>query len=413
MAKSYSVWLQQGNQNAYLDEQTHLIHDGRGNNLYQYKDGKLKAVSGSGFLTVQLNGRILDDLGNQMGFISDYSEFLRGASAKASPAAGASGAAAPAARTGAASSAAGSNTRSAAAAAPEKKKKTWILVLLIAVAIYLWLSQDGASGGKVYDSIAAAAVPVRQALLNHENKVTVRYRSETNSANTVLGEFSPAAKDVNTLFQLATEHTGNPNEGDQLQLWTHVSEYWISAEEKDKGYVITLTMNLNYYATKEQEEQLREKISSVVKSLNLSGKSDYEKIRAIYNWICNHVTYDYARLDDESYMMKYTAYNAAITGTAVCSGYAQLFYRLALSAGLEARIKMNDNHAWNLVKLGGQYYYCDSTWDSGMQESQYQYFLKGSLDFHLHVSSIRLGFANNSLYNVDRNLPVSATAYGR
>ena len=103
----------------------------------------------------------------------------------------------------------------------------------------------------------------------------------------------------------------------------------------------------------------------------------------------------------------------AITGTAVCSGYAQLFYRLALSAGLEARIKMNDNHAWNLVKLGGQYYYCDSTWDSGMQESQYQYFLKGSLDFHLHVSSIRLGFANNSLYNVDRNLPVSAVAYSR
>lgn len=61
---------------------------------------------------------------------------------------------------------------------------------------------------------------------------------------------------------------------------------------------------------------------------------------------------------------------------------------MALTAGLEARIKMNDNRAWNLVKIGRSYHYCDSAWDSGKSESRYRYFLKGTGDFQLHPSSL-------------------------
>ena len=62
---------------------------------------------------------------------------------------------------------------------------------------------------------------------------------------------------------------------------------------------------------------------------------DYEKIKAIYDWLCTNVVYDYTNLNSPEYMLKHTAYAAAINHTAVCQGYAVLFYRLALECGIE------------------------------------------------------------------------------
>lgn len=43
-----------------------------------------------------------------------------------------------------------------------------------------------------------------------------------------------------------------------------------------------------------------------------------------------------------------------INKTAVCQGYASLFYRLALDAGVDTRVisgEAGGPHAWNIVKL--------------------------------------------------------------
>ena len=70
-------------------------------------------------------------------------------------------------------------------------------------------------------------------------------------------------------------------------------------------------------------------------------------------------------------------------GTAVCQGYSLLFYRLALELGVDARFiggytDDGEPHAWNIVKLGDEYYNLDSTWDAGYDESEYKYYLRGS-----------------------------------
>ena len=88
------------------------------------------------------------------------------------------------------------------------------------------------------------------------------------------------------------------------------------------------------------------------------------------------------------YMLKYTAYAAAIDKKAVCQGYANLFYRLANSAGIDCRIitgRGNSgsgwlDHAWNIVQMDDGKYYCvDVTWDEG--RSSHSYFLKGLTEF--------------------------------
>lgn len=102
--------------------------------------------------------------------------------------------------------------------------------------------------------------------------------------------------------------------------------------------------------------------------------------------MCSSISYDYDNLEDDTYMLKYTAYAALINRTAVCQGYANLFYRLALEAGVDARLITGTGngggHAWNIANLGDSYYYLDSTWDAG--RASYKYYLKGKTDFGDH-----------------------------
>lgn len=178
-----------------------------------------------------------------------------------------------------------------------------------------------------------------------------------------------------------TRFTGAPDEGD-YNILIFIKRDW-SYVQMDGRYEVTLKPT--YKTTLEQENALAAEINNVLSDLDLDGKSDYEKVCAIFDYICDNITYDYTHLDDETYKLKYTAYAALINKTAVCGGYAQLFYRMAAQAGVNVRYCDGQTsrgfHAWNLVILDGKAYYLDSTWDAGRDHSAYRYFLKGKTEF--------------------------------
>ena len=209
------------------------------------------------------------------------------------------------------------------------------------------------------------------------------------------------AQDVNALFKdllfCAMDHTGVPTEGDYLayQLGSYGGRFSYKYDTAG-NYFITFQYDLTYYDTFEQQEAMDTAVTSVLNQLNLAGKSDYEKICGIYDWMCDNITYDYTNLENESYLLKYTAYAALINRTAVCQGYANLFYRLALELGVDSRIisgtGITNNgrgpHAWNIVKLKNSYYDVDATWDASWRKAglDYKWFLKNETDFSVdHV----------------------------
>ncbi|HWT73718.1 MAG TPA: transglutaminase domain-containing protein [Mobilitalea sp.] len=151
--------------------------------------------------------------------------------------------------------------------------------------------------------------------------------------------------------------------------------------------VAKLTIDVNYETTLAQERVVDSKVASTLKSLKLTGSSDYDKVKKIHDYIINSAKYD------TSYQ-KYSAYDMFIYKTAVCEGYALTAYRLFVDAGLESRIITGTGkgqaHAWNLVKVDGQWYNIDLTWDdpitnTGEQVLRYDYFLKSTADFKDHV----------------------------
>ena len=192
---------------------------------------------------------------------------------------------------------------------------------------------------------------------------------------------------MHTIATQAEAHTGVSTEGDYI-MWQYGGWTANASGSSSNGvYNWTLTYMYEYYTTAEEESQVTSKVNQVLNNLNVKSTSDYEKIKAIYDYICANVDYDYDHLNDQTYKHQFTAYAALIQGTSVCQGYALLFYRMALELGVDARVisgtSKGEGHGWNIVKLGSKYYNADTTWDAG--RTSYTYFLKCPSNFPDHT----------------------------
>lgn len=196
------------------------------------------------------------------------------------------------------------------------------------------------------------------------------------------------------LFYEAMLHTGSPKEGDYL-LWHYAGDggnSWYQMWEQGGKQYVRYCFSIRYYTTAAQEQQVDKAVSDLLRSLELGGCTDYQKVKKIYDWICSNITYDYDGLDQgiQSSPLTWTAYKALTQGTSVCQGYASLFYRLALECGIDARVVSGvgngGGHGWNIVKLGSYYYNLDTTWDAiNVQYGcPYEYFLRCPANFADH-----------------------------
>lgn len=191
------------------------------------------------------------------------------------------------------------------------------------------------------------------------------------------------------IVEAAFAHTGVPTEGDYLR-WQFRKYQGSSGGDKVDGvYNLELTYSFSYYTTAAQEAELDEAVASLIDSLDMVG-SDYSKIKAIYDYVCENVSYDYEHKYSDAYTLKYTAYAALMNETAVCQGYALLLYRLALELGIDCRLISGEaggnSHSWNIALVDGAYYNLDATWDAGVDE--YSCFLvsDGNLSGHTRSS---------------------------
>lgn len=165
---------------------------------------------------------------------------------------------------------------------------------------------------------------------------------------------------------------------------------------------------VQYLTTREQEQMIGEKLQELIAVSDAARKTDFEKIWFVYNYILDHVEYDYT-------LANHSAYYALFEGKAVCEGCAALLYRFLSSVNIPCRIitgqGLRERHAWNIVKLEGSWYYLDVTWDiySGRRFRIWtppQWFLKGERFFTSHV---REAIYDNEAFNA--KYPVALADY--
>ena len=228
----------------------------------------------------------------------------------------------------------------------------------------------------VYNTIIEAGQYIRDSMELRVEEVCFKYRSSSEETDKLVAD----------IMREALKYTGKSKDGDYLMFQYSGYTYTMTGIQENDDFLYTIELHINYYTTKQQEDELDKKIDAVLTELALDGKTQYEKIYEIYSYICRNVSYDYNNLENDDYILKYTAYAAMINGTAVCQGYSNLFYRMALEAGLQARIVAgkanNEPHSWNIVEVDEMFYFLDTTWDS--EKNSYSYFLKGKQSFDDH-----------------------------
>ena len=113
---------------------------------------------------------------------------------------------------------------------------------------------------------------------------------------------------------------------------------------------------------------LAHKINEIVSQEIRLGMSDFEKEKAIHDYLVRNVEYDLIASQNSEFTVSSTAYGALIMGEAVCVGYSEAFMLIMEYLNIECHIIHGKasgviDHAWNLVKLDGEYYHIDVTWD--------------------------------------------------
>ena len=228
-----------------------------------------------------------------------------------------------------------------------------------------------------FNSMDEASLYLRGCLVNRSNIVSISFPTdETDGVSLVHG-----------LMNNALLYTGISYEGDYI-LYNGLSyhcSYHFSHDENDQRY-FHAKYTTSYFTTVQDEEIVTQKVQDILSSIILPGMSDYEKVAAIYDYVCSNISYDYTSPD--TYEYKYTTYAALIDHSSVCQGYASSLYRLINEAGISCHIISSQyelNHSWNAVCIDGLYYYMDATRDAG--NTSYQHFLLGINDFDYHTAS--------------------------
>lgn len=133
------------------------------------------------------------------------------------------------------------------------------------------------------------------------------------------------------------------------------------------------------------------KVYSIISNTITSDMTDYQKVKAIHDYIILNCAYDMRAIEDISSMPKasYHPEGCLLYNTCVCQGYAESFELFMNAFGIQNKLitgyatdadGQTISHAWNSVKLGKNWYHVDLTWDDPAPDAKgyvcYDYFLR-------------------------------------
>ncbi len=140
----------------------------------------------------------------------------------------------------------------------------------------------------------------------------------------------------------------------------------------------TMTAEERLTASTALEQQVQQMLGALTSSMTA-----FEKELALHDALCARCTYDTDTAAGNDPLRTaphaFTVYGALVEGKAVCEGYARAMQYLLNRAGIEATVVSGSDsaghaHLWNAVRLDGDWYYLDATWNDTEEIPTYTYF---------------------------------------
>lgn len=133
---------------------------------------------------------------------------------------------------------------------------------------------------------------------------------------------------------------------------------------------------------------VEQSVPALAAYLAQAGSGEITKARALYRWIAGHIDYDVAGFRAGSYG-DLSPEGVLRSRSSVCEGYARLAEALGTAMGLQVQVVPGwskgygytsgqrfdgpTNHAWNAVRIDGQWRLMDATWGAGYLDEQTQF----------------------------------------
>ncbi len=176
--------------------------------------------------------------------------------------------------------------------------------------------------------------------------------------------------------------------------------------ESEKSIKNSLRASGDILSSNEDLKAFTEQIIS-----NANAKTDYEKILAIHDWICDNIYYDQDSLTRGQYP-PYNPIEVINTKRGVCKGFAYLFASMTRSCNIPCTIvsgyalgidgiydwqgvssSNEQNHAWNEAYVDGRWVIVDTTWDCGNKIENSELISEGTS--HIFFDANLRYFSNN------------------
>ena len=177
----------------------------------------------------------------------------------------------------------------------------------------------------------------------------------------------------------------------------------IKARSKGTAVITARTETGEYaYTVQVYTKTVPNRVKQIKKEEKIRSLSDYDRIKAVHNWMIRNVRYDYRNyLKGKIPMSSGTVEGALLKKKCVCQGYAVAFCKLMSSYHIPCKYVHgkagSGNHAWNMVKLNGKWYHIDVTWDDPIVNGRgnntnihYTYFLKSTSYMLAHRHSFKI-----------------------
>ena len=247
----------------------------------------------------------------------------------------------------------------------KKMKKSIKILSIVAVAIMLIfavsMSIAAIDSNDPYNSSYSLSISRET-----ENTVMERFKSAilSGSSTVNLSGLNVSTNDADELFMSFL--FDNPRYSFMCYT-TYTYSYQIGV-----GGTVLTNFSLNYKWTPSNYQTMLNEIDTEVNNICMRispNWSDIQKILWVNDYICDVYQYDYSVQATPPNPTPYDdLYSMVHYKTGTCQGYTKLFKAIMDKLGIECSYSSSDMiaHVWNIVKLDGQWYHIDVTWNDNI-----------------------------------------------
>lgn len=198
--------------------------------------------------------------------------------------------------------------------------------------------------------------------------------------------YDGSTTNIETIIETAVEEAANRDQ----YILGHLADRKIEFEYNQFG--ANIKVHQSYLTNVAQEEVVNEKVAAILATVDPASLTDFERVKFVNDYIVKNTEYS-----EETSASPHSAFAIVQENRGVCQGYALLALKMLQALGVETKYIVGEvytgGHAWNLVKVDGEWYHLDTTWNDPTPDRKnivsYGYFLMNDEKMELDHSWIQ------------------------